>query len=76
MNGADLNASEDDGCTPLCEAALLNHVEIAKLLLELGADPAKSWKGETPLQIANRKGFSELEETLKSRLTNARPNSR
>ena len=37
--GADVNALDEYGFTPLIEAAIVDHVEIAKLLLAHGANP-------------------------------------
>jgi len=38
-HGADVNACDSSGDTPLCYAAFARHAEIAELLLEGGADP-------------------------------------
>ena len=53
QHGADPDARDKYGRTPLHDAACLGHVEIVKLLLELGADPnAQDKNGETPLHTA------------------------
>ena len=53
-NGADVNAQQEGGVTPLHEAALHNAPEVAIVLLEFGADiQAKDKSGETPLQWAH-----------------------
>jgi ankyrin repeat protein len=36
--GADVNCKDDDGWTPICLAAIYNHLDICKLLIEKGAD--------------------------------------
>ena len=57
-NGADVNAKDDDGSTPLHYAAHEGHKEIAELLIAKGADVnakivANSLEGGmTPLDIA------------------------
>ena len=47
--GADVNAKNDNGATPLYSAALGGHKEIAELLIAKDADVnAKNVDGETP----------------------------
>ncbi len=36
--GADVNSTEDYGCTPLHRAAMMGHLSIVKMLVEYGAD--------------------------------------
>ena len=56
--GADLNAKEEDGETPLHAAVFKGHKEIVELLIEKGADVnAKAGFGSTPLHDA---AFSDL----------------
>ena len=51
--GADVNAKNDGGFTPLHAAALNGHKEIAELLIEKGANlNAKDRRGRTPLDQA------------------------
>ncbi|MCC6050435.1 MAG: ankyrin repeat domain-containing protein, partial [Thermofilum sp.] len=74
--GADPNARNFCGRTPLHYAALSGHPELAKLLLERGADPnARDDLGETPLHEAVREEAPlELVELLLAR--GADPNAR
>ena len=52
-DGADVNAKNDFGSTPLIAAALKGHKEIAELLISQGADVnAKNNRGQTPLDWA------------------------
>ena len=51
--GADVNAIDEYGFTPLIEASVVNDIEIAKILIENGADPKlKDSVGGTPLHWA------------------------
>merc|ERR1712096_196705 len=52
-NAANVNAKEDDGCTPLFCAARAGHVKVVKLLLQFGADvKIKNKWGRTALYRA------------------------
>ena len=65
--GADVNAQNDDGVTPLHFAALLNKPDIARLLLEHGANPnLANNEGETPLDWARNEGYSEIVAMLEA----------
>jgi len=61
-NGADVNAPQvGDFTTPLHDAALNGHKEVAELLIEKGADVnAKNNDGETPLHLTTNKEIAEL----------------
>ena len=61
---ADVNAKRY-GWTPLCEAAINGHKEIAELLIANGADVnAKDDRGWTPLHLAASGGHKEIAELL------------
>jgi ankyrin repeat protein len=66
--GADVNARDERGWTPLMEAANRGYPEIVKLLLDKGADVnLKHQYGWTALSIAKGKGNKEIEKLLKAR---------
>lgn len=51
--GAEIDARDDAGWTPLHLAARLGRAEVASFLLERGADPhARNADGHTPLEVA------------------------
>ncbi len=55
---------------PLVESIRFNRIDISKLLLEKGADPLikEVMGGETPLEVASRKGLQEIIELLNNYL--------
>ena len=65
-NGVDINAGDSEfGVTPLAWAALLDDMEIAKFLIEKGADiNMKNRDGSTPLHSAAFLGCAEIAELL------------
>jgi hypothetical protein len=63
--GADVNAKNNDGWTPLHDAAGHDHVDFARLLVENGADVnAKNNDGKTPIDIAREKGHNDIVKLL------------
>ena len=66
QNGADVNAHDTAGSTPLDEAAWKGHADIAKLLIEHGAQVNIHNKenGATPLHEAAAKGHLEVVQVL------------
>jgi len=73
-HGADVNARDDDGCTPLHRSSYWKKppyvvgkgtVEGSRLLLEHGAIiDAKNNEGKTALQVALQAGHHEMAEFL------------
>jgi len=60
-NGADVNAVQQDGYTPLLEAAQAGELETLELLLQYGADPAaRREDGQTALDLARQEGHSDI----------------
>ena len=65
--GADVNAVENNQVTPLHCAALCGHASVCTTLLALGADPAaKSWNGETALDMARKYNKPECVAVLEA----------
>lgn len=61
-NQSDINTRNEQGASPLHEAALLGFEDIVSLLLKHGADTkSKDDDGNTPLQVkTSRSSFSEI----------------
>jgi len=71
IRGANVNAKDKDGRTPLHHAATIGHVEIARFLLERGANVnAKDKDGRTPLHHAATIGHVEIARFLLERGAN------
>jgi len=63
--GADVNAENNGGATPLHIAVYNAHKDVAELLIVKGADiNAKDKDGTTPLRIAKGEGNKEIVELL------------
>ena len=64
--GADVNAKDVDGCTPLFGAAVFGKNEIAELLIAKGANVnAKNNGGETPLDWTIQRKHPETADLLR-----------
>jgi len=63
--GADVNAKDDNGETPLHNAVILANKDVIELLIASGADVnAKDNQGRTPLWWAKEQNSAELIEIL------------
>ncbi len=61
-----IHEKDDKGMTPLHMAAQLKRLEVAAVLISLGADVnSKNVKGVTPLQCAAAVGSKQMSELLK-----------
>lgn len=64
-HGADVNAKSEIRTSNLHWAVILENLDIVKILIAHGADVnAKNDKGETPLDIARKRGNAEVEALL------------
>ena len=52
--GANINARDMDGTTPLYQAAKYDHAHVIALLLDAGADAGLDNEGVTPLGLIGR----------------------
>ena len=65
--GARANVANNEGWTPLMEAAARGGAGVVALLIEKEADVnAKNKAGRTALQLAEEKGYSQIAEILKA----------
>lgn len=65
-NGANVNAKDVFEDTAMHEACIGGHASVVKLLLNHGASPDVRGFGGTPLDIAEKNGFTTIVEMLKS----------
>lgn len=64
--GADVNATNERGSTPLLEAARYGHDDIARVLIAAGADTkVKDHDGKTALMLALQGNHDEVVRVLK-----------
>ena len=64
--GADVNATDERGSTPLLEAARYGHDDVTRVLIAAGADvKAKDNEGNTALTLAVRGNHDEVVRILK-----------
>ena len=64
--GADVNATDERGSTPLLEAARYGHEDIARVLIAAGANVnAKDKDGKTALMLAVQGNHDEVVRVLK-----------
>jgi ankyrin repeat protein len=64
--GADVNATDERGNTPLLEAARYGHDDICRVLIAAGANlKAKDKDGKTALMLAVQGGHDEVVRVLK-----------
>ena len=59
--GANINAQNPNGATPIFLAAVQNRTELAKILIEHGADiTIRNRGGKTPREAAAEQGFTDM----------------
>ena len=59
--GAELNALDNEKCTPIMLAVLNNHPATVRELLQKGADATiSSEEGETPLDVAKEESYDDI----------------
>eukprot|EP00434_Breviolum_minutum_P027356 symbB.v1.2.024187.t3/scaffold2225.1/size85319/8 len=80
-SSADVEATDSNGCSPLCGAALKGHLAVVDLLLSHGADPARSVNVTghgtlTPLKAAQDGRSAKVVEKLKDALAAVPPRAR
>ena len=65
----DLNLADRDGITPILYAAFQGQYATVKLLMESRVDITCQYKGLTPLNIAEKKGYHDIAALLQTPLT-------
>jgi len=72
-SGADPDAKNKEGNTPLHAAAYRGHIDVASLLLEHGADPCVTNKdGDIPLVTAQKRRAEDIYVLLEKVSTKCR----
>ena len=65
LHSGDVNATANNGTTPLQWAAEEGHTDIVRILLNAGADvKATNYYGGTPLGVAASKGHTDIVQIL------------
>lgn len=67
--GADYNARNSAGLTPLLTAALVGHANSVGILLTVGADEKVKFRGKTAYEWAAQKGYQQVCLTMKAILS-------
>ncbi len=66
--GVDVNSRDGNSLTPLHYSAKFNQVDVARLLIELGAKADITNNcGKTPLQVAEKHGRDEIAKLIKDK---------
>lgn len=69
--GADINAQDHDGYTPLILAAANARMDVLGVLLDAGADPevkdARNWRAVSHLKAENKHRFEQMISSLKAK---------
>ena len=67
VHGANADATQVGGYTPIFSAAAANRMDLAELLLAHGANPHhKNDEGKTPAEYARQRGHAEIADWLES----------